>query len=93
MAKCHLTTLFLKNVRENNRLLVTNLNGGGSRAACCYFSVVLFSTAVAIFTFTGYFFSFSTDEADIKLTLSKLFYKLFLFTFIFVFQFSGITFL
>ena len=42
-------------------------------------------------TFTGYFFSFYIDEADIKLILSKLSCKLFLFTLILVSQLLGIT--
>ena len=42
-------------------------------------------------TFTGYFFSFSIEEAEIRLILSKLFCKLFLFTLILVSQLLGIT--
>ena len=42
-------------------------------------------------TFTGYFFSFSIEDADIKLILSKLFCKLLLFTLILVSQLLGIT--
>ena len=42
-------------------------------------------------TFTGYFFSFSTEDDDIKLILSKQSCKLFLLTFILVSQLLGIT--
>ena len=44
-------------------------------------------------TFTGYFFSFSTLDEDIKLTLSKLFCKLLFSAFTLVSQLLGITFL
>ena len=44
-------------------------------------------------TFTGYYFTFSIDDDEIKLILSKQSCKLFLFTFILVSQLLGITFL
>ena len=52
--------------------------------------IVIFPTSTS--TFTGYFFSFSILDDDIKLILSKQFDIMLLFTLILVSHFSGITF-
>ena len=62
-----------------------------SLASPVWFVHDIINFPISIETFTGYFFSFSIDDADIKLILSKLFCKLLLFTFILVSQLLGIT--
>ena len=61
-----------------------------SFASPVWFAQEIVTFPTSIFIFTGYFFSFSIDEAEIRIILSKQFCISLLFTFILVSQLLGI---